>query len=155
MGHNYEVVVTNPTCTAEGYTTHTCSRCADAFTDGTTAPIGHDESDWIVDQDSAPGVEGSKHTECTVCGVMMETSVIEALPEETESESQQDTEEISDTDTDMETVTDTDEESTTAQGTEKAPSGGGCFGSVQGISILLLFIFAAMIPVFKRKKEDG
>ena len=64
---------------------------------------------------------------------------------ETEPESQQDTEKVSDTDT--------GEENTTTQETEKAPSNGGCSGSVQGMSMLLLFVFAAMIPAVKRKKE--
>jgi hypothetical protein len=72
--------------------------------------------------------------------------VIEALLMETESESQQDTEKVSDTDT--------GEENTTTQETEKAPSNGGCSGSVQGMSMLFLFVFAAMIPAVKRKKEN-
>ena len=33
LGHDYQDVVTPPTCSAEGYTTHTCSRCQDSYKD--------------------------------------------------------------------------------------------------------------------------
>ena len=39
LGHNYESVVTAPTCQAQGYTTHTCTRCGDSYTDSTTAIV--------------------------------------------------------------------------------------------------------------------
>lgn len=40
--HSYDqVTVTAPTCTGEGYTTHTCS-CGDDFTSDITAALGHD-----------------------------------------------------------------------------------------------------------------
>ena len=41
LGHDYEDVVTAPTCTTAGYTTHTCSRCGDSYTDSETATTGH------------------------------------------------------------------------------------------------------------------
>lgn len=31
--HNYSVAVKNPTCIAQGYTTHTCTRCGDSYID--------------------------------------------------------------------------------------------------------------------------
>ncbi len=40
-GHSYEAVVTAPTCTEKGYTTHTCSVCGDTYTDSETEPTGH------------------------------------------------------------------------------------------------------------------
>ena len=40
-GHNYEAVVTEPTCTEQGYTTHTCAGCGDAYQDTYTEPKGH------------------------------------------------------------------------------------------------------------------
>ena len=39
--HDYQAVVTEPTCTAEGYTTHTCSICADTYKDSETPALGH------------------------------------------------------------------------------------------------------------------
>ena len=39
--HNYKAVVTKPTCTADGYTTHTCTACGDSYTDSKTNKLGH------------------------------------------------------------------------------------------------------------------
>lgn len=39
--HDYQAVVTEPTCTADGYTTHTCSICADTYKDSEVAALGH------------------------------------------------------------------------------------------------------------------
>ena len=42
LGHNYVGVVTDPTPTQAGYTTYTCSRCGDSYTDDFTLPLGED-----------------------------------------------------------------------------------------------------------------
>ena len=39
--HTYEAVVTAPTCTANGYTTHTCSVCGDSYVTDETAAVDH------------------------------------------------------------------------------------------------------------------
>lgn len=41
FGHDYNAVITDPTCTEQGYTTHTCSRCHDSYVDTYTDPLGH------------------------------------------------------------------------------------------------------------------
>lgn len=41
LGHRYESVVTAPTCTEQGYTTHTCAFCGDSYTDSYTEAVGH------------------------------------------------------------------------------------------------------------------
>lgn len=42
--HNWEAgAVTDPTCTAEGYTTYTCSKCGDVKHDDAVAALGHDD----------------------------------------------------------------------------------------------------------------
>ena len=41
LGHNYNGVVTNPTCTEQGYTTYTCTRCNDSYVDDYTDALGH------------------------------------------------------------------------------------------------------------------
>ena len=43
LGHDYVAVVTPATCTAEGYTTYTCSRCDDTYVDDYVAinPLSH------------------------------------------------------------------------------------------------------------------
>ena len=44
--HNHTAVVTDPTCTEGGYTTHTCS-CGHSYTDSETEPLGHDYESGI------------------------------------------------------------------------------------------------------------
>lgn len=39
--HRYDAVVTPPTCTEKGYTTHTCSGCNDSYVDSYTPAAGH------------------------------------------------------------------------------------------------------------------
>lgn len=41
LGHDYKAVVTAPTCTKVGYTTHTCVNCDDEYTDSEVAATGH------------------------------------------------------------------------------------------------------------------
>ena len=41
LGHNYESVATDATCTKGGYTTHTCSRCGDNYVTDETDALGH------------------------------------------------------------------------------------------------------------------
>ena len=80
--------MTNPTCTEDGYTTHTCGRCGDSYTDTPTVAKDHAYGDWVTDLEAAPGVEGHRYAECERCGHQKEET-IEALPpqtEETESE---------------------------------------------------------------------
>ena len=59
--HNYTAVVTAPTCTTAGFTTHTCS-CGDSYTDTSVDALGH-----------TAGAEATCTTAqtCTVCGVQL------------------------------------------------------------------------------------
>ena len=43
LEHDYESVVTAPTCTAKGYTTHTCTGCSDSYTDSEVDALGHNK----------------------------------------------------------------------------------------------------------------
>ena len=40
LGHSYTAVVTEPTCTEDGYTTYTCD-CGDSYTDNGVPALGH------------------------------------------------------------------------------------------------------------------
>ena len=40
--HSYDAVVTAPTCTERGYTTHTCAYCGDSYVDSYVDALGHD-----------------------------------------------------------------------------------------------------------------
>ena len=79
LGHNYNAVITDPTCTEQGYTTYTCSRCGDSYVADYIDALGHTASDWIITkQPTCEGV-GSKHKVCIVCGIELEINNIVAL----------------------------------------------------------------------------
>lgn len=69
LGHSYDVTVTAPTCTAEGYTTHTCVLGDDSYVDATVDALGHD---WVADasRNIAPTCQetGSNAFVCSRCG---------------------------------------------------------------------------------------
>ena len=52
-------VVTPPTCTDEGYTTHTCSRCDDSYIDTAISATGHSFSDATCDAPKTCGKCGA------------------------------------------------------------------------------------------------
>ena len=79
LGHDYETVVTEPTCTEMGYTTYTCSRCGDTYKGDYTDAAGHKPGDWIIDQEPTTDSEGSRHKECEVCGEKLEEEPIEKI----------------------------------------------------------------------------
>ena len=72
-GHDYIAAVTNPTCTAEGYTTYTCSHCHERYTANATSPTGHTYIDTItLPTCTAPGY--TTHV-CSTCGYTFRDSV--------------------------------------------------------------------------------
>ena len=141
LGHDYNAVVTDPACTEKGYTTHTCSRCDDTYVDSEVAELGHKPGEWIVDQEPAPGIEGSKHIECTVCGETLETAVIEALPVETEPE----------TETSLET-----EDPTESDSKQEDPRvSNGCFGLVSADIFCLIILISVASLIFVKRREKN
>ncbi len=70
MGHDYNAVVTAPTCTAKGYTTYTCD-CGDSYVADEVAALGHTE---VVDVAisatcTTTGLTEGKH--CSVCDTVI------------------------------------------------------------------------------------
>jgi len=68
--HRYTSVVTAPTCTEQGYTTHTCP-CGESYVDSYVAALGHDE---VVDPAVPPtctesGLSEGRH--CQRCGEVL------------------------------------------------------------------------------------
>ena len=65
-GHDYVAAVTAPTCTAQGYTTHVCSRCADSYVDSYVSALGHDYAGVVT----APTCTAQGYTTftCSRCG---------------------------------------------------------------------------------------
>ena len=92
LNHNYKAVVVAPTCTAKGYTKHTCTRCGDSYTDSETAALGHKWNSGVVTVDPTTTSEGKKKFTCTLCNaVRYETipklKVSEVTPNEKEADS--------------------------------------------------------------------
>lgn len=65
-GHSYKSVVTAPTCTAQGYTTHTCSVCGDSYKDTYKAATGHSYGTAYYSSEFSTGY-GKK---CNKCGYL-------------------------------------------------------------------------------------
>ena len=83
-GHDHEAVVTDPTCTEEGYTTYTC-HCGDEYTADVVPATGHDPAS-AVQENIVPATcltAGSfdNVVYCTTCGVEIsrEKIAIDAL----------------------------------------------------------------------------
>ena len=66
-GHNYVDTVTAPTCTAQGYTTHTCSVCGDSYKDSYTNALGHSWDAGTVTLEPTETEPGVKTFTCTRC----------------------------------------------------------------------------------------
>ncbi|MBQ4626630.1 MAG: phosphodiester glycosidase family protein, partial [Clostridia bacterium] len=64
-GHNYQISVTEPTCTTGGYTTHTCLNCGESFTDNEISAKGHAEGKPAT---------CTENQVCTVCGEILESA---------------------------------------------------------------------------------
>jgi hypothetical protein len=75
-GHRYDSVVTNPTCTEKGYTTHTC-HCGDSYIDSYVDALGHNYGEWYVVTDATCTENGEERHDCERCE-HFETKVIEA-----------------------------------------------------------------------------
>ena len=60
--HSYKAVVTAPTCTAEGYTTYTCS-CGDSYVSNKVPALGHASYTYAYDKTAA-----THNFTCTLCG---------------------------------------------------------------------------------------
>ena len=69
IGHDYvagEPVA--PSCTEQGYTTYTCSRCGDSYDGDLVEALGHTWDDGVVTTAPTLTEEGVRTYTCTVCG---------------------------------------------------------------------------------------
>ena len=64
--HSYTAVVTAPTCTEKGYTTHTCS-CGDSYVDTYTNALGHAWDGGTVTKQPTATETGVRTYTCTRC----------------------------------------------------------------------------------------
>ena len=82
--HAYDADVTDPTCTEDGCTVYTCSRCGDTYTEIIAAP-GHTDEEVVVENNVAPDCENAGSYDnviyCAVCDAELsrETVTVDAL----------------------------------------------------------------------------
>lgn len=65
--HTYTSSVTPATCTTDGYTIHTCSKCGDGYVDSWVKPVGHTWGEWSVTTPATCYTSGVQTRQCTVC----------------------------------------------------------------------------------------
>ncbi len=71
LGHEYEAKVTDPTCTAQGYTTHTCSVCGDSYKDSYVDELGHEEESIPAKAPTCLETGLTEGAKCSVCGEIL------------------------------------------------------------------------------------
>ena len=76
-GHTYETVVTAPSCTEKGYSTHTCKNCEDSYTDNEKEALGHKYGNWTTVKSATCESTGSEKRVCERCS-NTETRSVEA-----------------------------------------------------------------------------
>ena len=79
LGHYFETVTIESTCTGEGYTAQKCIRCGLIVSQGVLDPAGHKPGDWEVTKAATCTEKGQEVKTCTVCGVVVEMREIDAL----------------------------------------------------------------------------
>ncbi|MBE6742281.1 MAG: fibronectin type III domain-containing protein [Ruminococcaceae bacterium] len=67
LGHNYESDVTEPTCTEQGYTTYSCTRCDYEYKDNYTDALGHNWTQWSVVTAPNGCMDGLSIRICNTC----------------------------------------------------------------------------------------
>ena len=78
--HEYESIITLPTCKKSGYTSHICTLCQYTYIDTETTALGHDYStEWTVDKAPTCTEDGSKSHHCSRCDDKADVTAIEKL----------------------------------------------------------------------------
>ncbi|MBO5050239.1 MAG: phosphodiester glycosidase family protein [Oscillospiraceae bacterium] len=78
--HDYESVVTDPTCTEKGYTTHTCTLCGDSYVDTYVNELRHnpEQEEGLKAGCLTDGF--TSYSVCTRCGItLIEPEVLPAI----------------------------------------------------------------------------
>ena len=79
--HEYEAVVTPPTCTEQGYTTYTCPEDGESYVDDYVEPLGHTPAAAVRENETAATcTEAGSYEEavyCAVCGTELSRRTVE------------------------------------------------------------------------------
>lgn len=66
--HKYTTKVVAPTCAAQGYTLHTCSKCGNSYKDTYVNATGHKFGSWTTTKTATCTTDGTQKRKCSVCG---------------------------------------------------------------------------------------
>ena len=77
--HQYEADVTPPTCSAQGYTTYTCTECGDSYKSDYVSALPHAEYRQTVTQPTCSAQGFTTYT-CTECGYYFNSDYTSILP---------------------------------------------------------------------------
>ena len=78
--HNYNAVVTAPTCTQQGYTTHTCAECGDTYKTDIVEAKGHVQKAAEAVAPTCTNTGLTEGIQCSICGEFLQAqTVIAAL----------------------------------------------------------------------------
>lgn len=81
--HEFTDTVVLPTCTAQGYTLHTCTGCEYNYQDAYVAALGHTWHDWTVVTAATTAAPGKEQRTCDVCGTVETRVLAQLIPEPT------------------------------------------------------------------------
>jgi len=70
LGHNYVAVVTEATCTEQGFTTNTCSNCGDSYISNYVAALGHSIVDVAGKAATCTETGLTTGKKCSRCGLV-------------------------------------------------------------------------------------
>lgn len=77
INHAYgDEIIVEATCEKAGYTYHVCATCGYSEKVRDIEAKGHTESGWITDSAAGCVTTGSQHKECTACGKILDTQII-------------------------------------------------------------------------------
>lgn len=71
--HSYSAVRTFPTCTQQGYDTHTCTVCKDSYRDNYTEKLKHIADGGVIEVLPTYEKEGLCKVSCRMCGALLES----------------------------------------------------------------------------------
>ncbi len=67
LGHNYNSVVTAPTCTTDGYTTYTCTKCSHGYSEKGEASLGHSFTTYVDNKNETCLADATETATCDRC----------------------------------------------------------------------------------------
>ena len=82
--HAYISAVTAPTCTEDGYTTHTCT-CGESYVSDKVTAVGHSFGEWVTTQAPTENTTGTAERKCSNCDTTETKTLGKLIPNHTHS----------------------------------------------------------------------